>query len=575
MGSDGTASGRERLANRLAAWSARRQAPASGFVSQPEPRSIGLYARGKQIIAGNILLAGHLAEAPGVPLWDIPPPDTAFAAEAQGFGWLDDLAAVSTAEARALAQGWTQSWIARYGRGQGRGWTPDLTGRRVIRWVHHAVLLLQSQDRAAHDAYFAALSRQTAFLARRAIHAHPGLPRFEALIGLLYAGLSLTGMDRHIAPASEALARECAARIDAEGGLPTRNPEELMEILTLLTWAVRALAEADKPIPHNLSTTIDRIAPSLRVLRHADGGLARFHGGDKGVDGRLDTALAASAALRPVGHITQAMGFVRLTGGRTSVIIDAADPPGGAARATAHASTAAFELTSGRRPLIVSCGSGASFGAEWRLAGRATQSHSALSVTGTSSSRFGHRGRTAELEDIARVIALRHAAGDGALVYLAHDGWSATHGLSAGRELHLSADGRRLGGTDTLTALSTAERRRFEDVLTRSKLEGVPYTLRFHLHPDVDAALDMGGHAVSMALRSGEIWVFRHDGHAKLWLDASVYLESGRLKPRPTRQIVLSGHAREIETRISWTLAKAQDTPLAIRDLDRDDPVPV
>jgi len=38
---------------------------------------------------------------------------------------------------------------------------------------------------------------------------------------------------------------------------------------------------------------------------------------------------------------------------------------------------------------------------------------------------------------------------------------------------------------------------------------------------------------------------------------------------------VLSGLAREVETRIGWTLAKAQDTPLAIRDLDRDDPVPL
>jgi hypothetical protein len=76
-----------------------------------------------------------------------------------------------------------------------------------------------------------------------------------------------------------------------------------------------------------------------------------------------------------------------------------------------------------------------------------------------------------------------------------------------------------------------------------------------------------------MQLRSGEIWVFRHDGTAKLSLDPSVYLEKGRLNPRPTQQIVLSGLARDIETRIGWTLAKAQDTPLAIRDLDRDDPV--
>ncbi len=57
--------------NRLAAHRAARAAPAAGFVSQPEPRTIGLYARGKQLVAGNFLFAGHLVEAPGLDLWDI------------------------------------------------------------------------------------------------------------------------------------------------------------------------------------------------------------------------------------------------------------------------------------------------------------------------------------------------------------------------------------------------------------------------------------------------------------------------------------------------------------------------
>ena len=39
--------------------------------------------------------------------------------------------------------------------------------------------------------------------------------------------------------------------------------------------------------------------------------------------------------------------------------------------------------------------------------------------------------------------------------------------------------------------------------------------------------------------------------------------------PRATRQILLTADLREPEARIGWTLAKAQDTPLAIRDLER------
>ena len=78
-------------------------------------------------------------------------------------------------------------------------------------------------------------------------------------------------------------------------------------------------------------------------------------------------------------------------------------------------------------------------------------------------------------------------------------------------------------------------------------------------------------HAVSVALRSGEIWVFRHDGIGKPPLQPSVFLEKGRLKPRATKQIVLSGLAIEYATRIRWSLSRAQDSSVAIRDLTRDD----
>nr|WP_255613251.1 heparinase II/III family protein [Pseudogemmobacter faecipullorum] len=562
------------MANRYAARAARRVPGATAFIAPPEPRSIGLYARGKQILAGNLLLAGHLAEAPGVEIWDIPSADPAFIAEAQGYAWLEDLAALGTAPARRLAQDWTRSWIRRYSSGEGPGWTPDLTGRRLIRWIHHGLFLLSGEDKPAQDAFFLALARQTGFLARRAHAARPGLPRFEALIGLLYAALSLRGMEHHSQAAITGLAAECEHQISDSGAIANRNPEELLEILTLLTWAKSGLQDADLPCPPELSEAIDRIAPCLRALRHADGGLARFHGGGTGAEGRLDQALAASQVQPPPGHITLAMGFARLSAGRSSLILDAADPPSQSAPRQAHASTAAFELTSGRRPLVVNCGSGLPFGPDWGLAGRASQSHSTLALSGMSSSRFSLAG-SGLLDDYARVSDLHLESENGALVRLSHDGWQASHGLICSRELQLSADGRRLSGTDDLYASTKEGQARMQSQLERAGTAGIAFAIRFHLHPDVDATLDMGGSAVSIELRSGEIWVFRHDGYASLALEPSVYLEKGRLKPRPARQIVLSCQARGFATRIGWTLAKAQDTPLAIRDLDRDEPVPI
>ncbi len=479
-------SSREGLSARYTRWMHRLVArwsslarPAIGFVSQPEPRTIGSFARGRQLLAGNYLFAGHLIEAKGVRIWDVDAPDTLFEDEIHGFVWLDDLASVGDPQTRELAADWLWGWIELYGSGKGPGWTPDLTGRRIIRWIHHALFVLRGQEQAASDAFYRSLAQQTIFLSRRWHKATPGLPRFEALTGLIYAGLALEGMEKHVAPAVKA--------------------------------------------------------------RHADG---------------------------------LAMGYARLGGGRTSIIVDAAAPPGAKASGNAHASTLAFELTSGRRPVVVNCGSGAVFGADWRRAGRATPSHSTLSIEGYSSSRFGTSTAKAELLiDVPRDVPVQLSQSiDGMLFEGGHDGYLKTHGLTHARTLELSLDGRGLSGEDLLVAIEPSDRQRFDKALTRSQLQGVPFQVRFHLHPDVDATVDMGGAAISLALKSGELWVFRHDGALKMTLEPSVYLEKGRLRPRATKQIVLSGRAMDYATRIRWTLAKAQETPISIRDLNRDEP---
>ena len=573
--SDGLPSPRVLVMHRLAARLSRLARPAKGFVSQPEPRTIGSFARGRQLVAGNFQFAGRLVEAKGVPIWDLATGDGRFDDEIHGFRWLDDLAAVSDGPARERAQAWTFGWIDRYGTGKGPGWLPELTGRRLIRWVNHAIFLLNGQSPAATRAFFRSLGRQTRFLSQRWRAAPAGLPRIEALTGLIYAGLSLTGLERYVAPASAALARECRDRVDAEGGIPSRNPEELLEVLTLLTWAASALSGSGRAPERDHLAAIARIAPTLRALRQADGGLARFHGGERGLDGWLDQALAEAHALSGGKALTAhglAMGYGRLSAGRTTVVIDAGAPPKGAASKSAHASTLAFEMTSGRRPVIVNCGSGAAFGAEWHRAGRATPSHSTLGIRGVSSSRL--RGDAAGAVMVTapdQVWAQTDSGHDGQRLLAGHNGYAGEFGLTHVRQLSLSVDGRMLAGEDTLGAMTAIDRRRFEVALEASRMAGVPFDIRFHLHPDVDSALDLGGTAVSLALKSGEIWVFRHDGTAELALEPSVYLQAGRLKPRPARQIVLSAVVLDYACQIGWTLAKAHDTPAAIRDTGRDD----
>jgi uncharacterized heparinase superfamily protein len=561
-----------RFANRFHARTSGLGAKATSFTNQPEPRTIGSFARGRQLCSGNFLFSGYLIEAPETSIWDLPMPDQTFNAEVQGFTWIDDLVAFGDPKALALAQTWTMDWIYRYGRGEGIGWQPDLTGRRLMRWINHAIHLLNGQTSDASAEFFQTLSRQANFLGRRWKSATPGLPRFEALTGLLYSGLSLSGMEKHIAPAMVALDRECRDQIDEQGGIPSRNPEELLEVFTLLNWAVAALVEAGHSAKPDHLAAIGRVAPTLRALRHSDGALARFHGGGRGAEGRLDQALATSGN-REVRTDGLSMGYARLTHGRTSVVVDTSSPPILDHSGRGHASTLAFELTSGRRPLIVNCGSGQTFGQNWRRAGRATPSHSTLGLDGFSSSKLGSITAKGGVQHEVLVEVpkdVRHEINhtESAVEFVAgHDGYSDTHGLTHIRKLALANDGRAVVGEDTLAALDRVAEKRFQQVLHNTRQIGPSFQVRFHVHPDVRVELDLGGSAVSMALKSGEVWIFRHDGRAELSLEGSVYLEKGRLSPRATKQIVLSSVAMDYATRIGWTLSKAQDTPSSVRDI--------
>ncbi|SMO92790.1 heparinase II/III family protein [Ruegeria faecimaris] len=573
--SDTMANRWSRYQNRLYARLSQRRKAVTGFVGDPEPRTVGSFARGRQLVAGNLLFSGYLVEAQDTGLWDVTAPSTGFDDERHGFAWLDDLAAVGDIRAREKAQRWVWGWIEAHGRGHGPGWAPDLTGRRVMRWINHAIFLLRGVDEQQSKVFFSSLSQQAWFLSKRWHAATPGLPRFEALAGLVQAGLALEGLEQMAEPALRALARECDSQIDQKGGISTRNPEELLEVFTLLAWTSAALSDLGRGTPGAQANAIKRMAPTMRNLRHSDGALARFHGGGRGVEGRLDQALAQSG-VRPQSENGLSMGFARLYAARTSVIIDASSPPKGDASYNAHASTLAFELTSGRRPLIVNCGSGETFGLEWRRAGRATPSHSTLCLDGFSSARLTSAVPGTEREglvDAPKDVPVEFEdAFEGTRFMAGHDGYTKVFGLTHARTFELRFDGRELTGEDILLTTSDRAKRQFDKALDASSLTGIGFDIRFHLHPDVDAAIDLGGAAVSMALKSGEIWVFRHDGVGKLSIEPSVYLEKGRLKPRATKQIVLSGRAMEYATRIRWTLSKAQDTAFAVRDLHRDEP---
>lgn len=560
--------------NRLHARIATRARSRTSFRYYPEPRGFGQMEAGKHLLSGDFLFAGSEVSAPGKTPWQIEIPDAGFSAELQSFAWLEALAALGDKHARATAQEWTLAWIARFGRGGGPGWTPRIAGLRVLRLCNHAEFVMR--DLEADDArkITQSLGRHVLFLSRRSQGAPGGLPRLQALAGLIAGASALRDMARFSAPAQEALRGEIAATLQEDGAIASRNPEELLEVSTLLTWSAMALEEAGGEVPATHVAAIRRIAPVLRSLRHADGTLARFQGGGRGPEGRLDRMLAASGVTTasPQGR---AMGYARLSAGRTSVILDASPPQKGRDSHGAHASTLAFELTSGRRPVVVSCGSGHGKGSDWRRAGRSTPSHSVLVVDGTPSSAFAGKGDT--LDRVPEQVPVEmEFTPDGSRFQGGHDGYVKEFGLTHARMLDLTFDGRAMAGEDMLLAVEDKARKRFDRALEKRGSLGIPYKIRFHLHPDVEVAQDVGDGAIRIALPNGEAWHFRFDGQVSPEVEASVYLEKDRIRPRSTKQLVLSGRAMGYATRIRWSFAKTRETPVAIRDLagiEEEDPL--
>ena len=486
------------------------------------------------MLAGRYRMGGELIDAPGRVLWDALPESADALREGHGFSWLDDLMAVPLPQAEQLAQVWTAEWIDTYGSGRGPGWVPDLSGRRALRLVLHGEAL-EPVDLGP------ALARHINFLESRAYAAPTGWPRVEALTGLIHAQIALDPRGRGIGPALTRLGAASDALINGSGAVGSRNPAALAQAVLLLGSTAEVLNENGHEAGVALPAIIARGAKSLRALTQSDGRLPRFHGGD-GSPGLADRALGMARHRLSATPSASAMGFARLRHGRSSLVLDSAAPPT-VASASGHASTLALELTVGRRPMIVNCGPGDRFGSRRARTARATASHSTLSLEGFSSSRIG-RGQHRLLEVPSTVLLEREETGTGTRFTAAHDGYAGTHGLWHERTLELARDGRRLVGEDVLVAKALPERRRYERVRRRA---GPPrFAVRFHLDPDVEPSLDMGGHAVSLLLASGVLWVFRPTaGIARLSLEPTLIFRETALQPIESQQIVLFSSAGE------------------------------
>ena len=507
------------------------RAPATLKISPPDPWP-GRADRGAAMLAGRFRFAA-CEPTTGEEIWNPPGAPSEWLVAMHGFVWLRDLTMLGGEEARQFARRLTADWIERNGRCSLPAWRSDVAAARIVAWLSCYETFFSSGEDSFRQTVVRSISIQLRHLERAWRLETAGADRIAALKGLIYGALCLGGreqVEQRLALLEAALERQ----VLADGGHVERNPDRLLAVLRDLLETRAALGVARYEVPESLQQAIDRMAPMLRYLRGGDGALARFNGAG-GEDSLILSAVLEQASPRgkPAAR-GPAVGFERISGGDVTVLVDTGAPAEPPFDEAAHAGALSLEVTVGRERLIVNCGAAPCDGKRWRMAERATAAHSTVTANDRNSSELlesGHIGGRA-----AQVTAETDSADGVTLLDMNHDGYLRSDGISHRRRIFLSRDGADLRGEDTLTGRG-----------------GVPFAVRFHLHPAVDATLLQSGKDALLRLPRDGGWRLRCS--EPLALAESIYFEDAP-EPRRTSQVVVSGVTGDGATTIKWALRR-------------------
>lgn len=493
-------------------------------------------------------LAGSLAILHGESPFATRAPSEAWERALHGFGWLRHLEAAEEPEAQAEARRLAVEWTSKYrGGGGGLPWRPEVIARRMISWITHAGLLLEDADANSYDAITESLGFQLVRLSATWRTAPVGPPRLLALMAIVLGDLTIADHERQLGDAERLLSDELNHQILPDGGHISRNPAILVELMLDLLPLSQCFVARNREVPEALATAIRRALGMLRYMRMGDGSLARFNGAGIADPAHIATVLAYGGEVgQQVVEGAVQSGYTRLNAARTVVICDSGSAPPLEYAGSAHAGCLSFELSYGPYLVFVNGGTPRARDTEWHHRSRATVSHNTLCLGEKSSSKMVRHPFLQELVGAhpiryPNVVFSEASHVDGAWSWEAnHDGYVHRFALLHSRRLLLSQDGLRLDGVDRISGRGRSVRLK----------KDLPYSIHFHLHPDVDVTEPGADGAVTIELPDGTAWSFHASG-AKMSIEEGVFFADSA-GPQRAWQIVLRGTTFG-ETEVTWS----------------------
>jgi uncharacterized heparinase superfamily protein len=511
----------------------------------PEDPIPGDPMAGKALRAGHFLFRGLKLPTSRADFDNLGVPP-AFADYIHSFAWLRDLAAAGVRnDVAPIAEALQRRWLDAHDENIAEpAWRPDNAAWRLLFWLAYAPALLASDDIVHRSRTLNHIARTARHLDRSANIARVGVPQLVAWAGVVAAGLALPGGEPRRSFGEAGLRATLLTAFYADGGTISRAPHMQLDAIAVLSMLQRVYALRQIAPPTWLGEILAITVPALTALQHGDGGLGSWQGsGATSADAVRAVVEASGVRARPLRQARD-WGYQRIVAGRTLLLVDAAPPPVARATDAGCASTLAFEFSDGEHRLIVNCGGAALAGAtipgELASVLRTTAAHSTLTLADQNSTAILPDGTLGK--GVTAVEIFRREADGASRIELSHDGYVRRHGFSHRRLLILADTGRELRGEDTL--LPTGRKRRGT----------VPATIRFHLGPEVEAAMAGEGDTALLRLPTGALWQLRCAG-ASMCIEDSLWVD-GNGRPTPTYQVELSTDVPTGGASIGWVLRR-------------------
>ena len=421
-------------------------------------------------------------------------------------------------------QAWPEiaAWLHQNPRWHPEHWRADILAERIIRWLGAYDIVSIGIDPAERQAWAAAILQHARHLAHATLKEIAPWRRFLVHQARIYSAIALPELESTLARRISEFGQDVDKQILSDGGHIERAPARALAVLAILGEIRDALIGHHVEPPRELMAAIDRMVPFIKALCHGDGGFALMNGAVATTGPLIEAVIKASGGKGRALTSAPYSGFHRLKAGQTTILIDCGEP---LSREQAFKAPASFELSNGKVRLIGNCGmrlADDTTRPQWRAALASTAAHSTLVINDKDAGPVNEASVQRRDHEGARLIEM------------SHNGYQASFGITHRRAIYIDGSGSDIRGEETLSG-------------GRSQ----PFSVRFHLYPDIRASMVSGGGEVLIKPPRGRGW--RFSCPYPVMLEDSVSFFDGR--QHRAQQIVILGNHEPAETVVKWRIA--------------------